>query len=148
MKYTLFLLIIVLSCTKGSKYTVQIKTVQDVLNSIYKNDSYSIKESIAGDLNKIGIDNDNLNFYIASSHQLLHQYKIPDQSEYIIKEYPKNSPFLVDISVPIVDSLSNKKIATLQFAFAKFLPRNKLYYFQFVKETSSGIIEAPSDTNK
>lgn len=94
-----------ISCNK-SNYQSQIEVVDKVLNLMAKNDIKKIKKLMVNkDLKIITKDESELEHDVAQGGRIVRQKDLPSHNDYIFKEYPSKSYYLLDITVPFTKNL-------------------------------------------
>lgn len=122
---TILFTIFLSSCQPKTKFGDEVKVANTLVKALYNFDTIQIRKMIGVNPEDIGEDGELYMVKIERTNHILQETGLPDMKKYEIKEYPKESADLVDITVP----LENKKEKII-VRFVKFLPVGKVAYFQ------------------
>lgn len=123
-----------------SQYPKQQDIAKDLLQALHDGDTTEVKQLISNKVDNV-IPTSLFKFYIKRSYELLNKYGVPQKDTYKLTEL-KNDPF-IEFDVPILNE-QQKKVATIQIFFAKFLPEDQVYFFRMNDEMfNNRTIEAP-----
>ena len=120
------------SCTNNfSKYKEEISTANRLINKIKESDTSEIKKMFGSDPKEIGLTDDRILILIEAVNISLKQAGIKEFKNYKFHKYPKDSPNLVDIILPISQSNGCEEYITV--SFVKFIEKSKIYNFDITK---------------
>jgi hypothetical protein len=99
-------------------------------------------------LEDIGSDDWTLIWNVDRANKLLKEYGIPDETKFLLKEYEKRNPQLLDVTVPILkDGKGSLKDAKMIISFVKYIPPSKILNFSISTTYEPTPIEpAPLDS--
>jgi hypothetical protein len=141
--FMVFLIILFISCSEIPKYKEEIQTAISLIDALQKSDTIKINDLTGVSPNRIGEDSFGYNFKIKATSRFLNVNEISKKESFIIKEYPENSPDLIDILIPIFDKITQEEKGKVIVRFVKFLPSSKIAFFQLDSKFSDKIILAP-----
>lgn len=126
------------SCNNSDyKYLVQFDVIDKFLTALLNNNVVAVKRTLAADAYYVSQDSAGLTFYTQKLSGLLQKFGIPKESAFIVKEFPKNSSSLIDVTVPIVKNKgSDSRETEIEISFDKFHPGNIISNFKVIENYS------------
>ena len=132
---------IVACSNKFSKYKNQIEVTKSLINKIIEKDTASIKKMLGVNPYDIGLSDEKILSSIEAINKAIGQASNSKLKDYEFREYPKNSPNLVDIIVTIKKiNGSNEYIIV---TFVKYIEYGKIYYFELIKSIPKNFDDLP-----
>jgi hypothetical protein len=125
-----------LACSnKFSKYKAEVATTKILLNHIVNEDTAAIKKMLGVNHEEIGLSDLEINSLIESINITLKQNNKNSFPEFKFREYPKDSPNLVDVIVPLkyAEGGEEKIDDYIIVSFVKYIEKGKVFNFDIVK---------------
>ena len=122
---SLFIISIVSSCHRPNKYATQLAVADTLIHALYAYDTAKISGMTGVDPENIGEDDWHYQSKLRNAKKMLQKAGLPKSENYTIKEYPNNSPDLVDVIATLKTTGQ-----TITVRFVKFLPADKIAFFE------------------
>ena len=128
------MVVIIISCNFTSqKYQSQVETAKHLIALMRASDTQGVKKMMPEELSMVGKNDHILGFEIWRISDKIKDKKIENVNSFVFKEYPRRSPELLTIYIPLFEKGAKRKDQEyLEVFFFKFTQEEKIHAFRIL----------------
>jgi hypothetical protein len=128
------MVVIIISCNFPSqKYKSQVETAKHLIALMRASDTQAVKKMMPEELAMVGKNDHMLGFEIWRISDKIKYKKIENVNSFVFKEYPRRSPELLTIYIPLFEKeAGGKDEEYLEVFFFKFTQEGRIHNFRIL----------------